>query len=596
MWVAGLLVVTLPLVMPTTVLVYPILPFPGLPMLMTPSLYPKMGNRPFDTPYQAPKPQPRPTKQQYKQQDDPTAYHTCHDHTAEWHEWEHGSSGTVKVKRNGSRLAAAPWDLKLVFTHPVSLQVYNGVADVSAGSEFQVAPPAWGLGRSSPSKEDRVSFKVTFPASGGPRPELEGIVVNGKYHKCPGHGGGGHTTYHNHPHTYLGAGAEGAHTHPDEHSHTHTGGNGGSSHTHTHGHEHDHSHGDGHTHSPGVGPHEHASQDHAHTRLKVEEQSHPAWPSKVLGLYILLADDDEDGFDSKAEWNPELFPWQQKAANVLFFTFIHPGTMEVPPSFQKLAASRGSNAEGSVPSDTVIMFAIGGYSYSLSPNPWTWLTSKEAAEEMAVNVAAWPEKYGCDGIDLDLEEGAGARREAGPNMIHFIRKIREIRKAAGLPRMTISQPTYGYPQVQAEIDVINASWDSDGSSSNVVDSVGLMVYEGTQALNYVKNYANGSGQWQGFPVTASAPTNTILLGAKGASSSSSITSLAKAAVEQDLLGIMVWYASVRNGFDYTPIWDASTHEDSISGYLNARSILDAGSSNVVPRSGLFDWSDYIRPQ
>ena len=77
----------------------------------------------------------------------------------------------------------------------------------------------------------------------------------------------------------------------------------------------------------------------------MEERSHPAWPSKVLGLYILLADDDEDGFDSNAEWNPELFPWQQKAANVLFFTFIHPGTMEVPPSFQKLAASRGSNAE-----------------------------------------------------------------------------------------------------------------------------------------------------------------------------------------------------------------------------------------------------------
>ena len=157
----------------------------------------------------------------------------------------------------------------------------------------------------------------------------------------------------------------------------------------------------------------------------------------------------------------------------------------------------------------MIMFAIGGYSYSLSPNPWTWLTSKEAAEEMAAKVAGWPEKYGCDGIDLDLEEGAGARRDAGPNMIHFIRKIREIRETAGLPRMIISQPTYGYPQVklkikhnnaffqvQAEIDVINASWDSEGSSSNLADSVGLMVYEGTQALNYVKNYANGSGQWQ----------------------------------------------------------------------------------------------------
>merc|ERR1712212_692587 len=569
MQVAGLLVVLLPLVLPTTVLYYPILPFPRLPMLMTPSLYPKMGNRPFGN--------------TIEKKEVTTPYHTCHDHTAEWHEWEHGSSGTIKVKRNGSRLAASPWDLKLVFTHPVNLQVYNGVADVSAGSEFKVAPPPWGLGRSSPGKEDRVSFKVNFPATGGPRPELEGIVVNGKYHKCPGH-----TTYHDtgRPHTHHG-------DHTREHSHTHT--HGGSIHTHTHDHEHDHSHGDGHTHSPGVGSHEHASQEHAHTRLKVEERSHPAWPSKVLGLYILLADDDEDGFDSNAEWNPELFPWQQKAANVLFFTFIHPGTMEVPPSFQKLAASRGSNAEGSVPSDTVIMFAIGGYSYSLSPNPWHWLTSKEAAEEMAVTVAGWPEKYGCDGIDLDLEEGAGARREAGPNMIHFIRKIREIRKAAGLTRMIISQPTYGYPQVQAEIDVINASWDSDGSSSNLADSVGLMVYEGTQALNYVKNYANGSGQWQGFPVTASAPTNTILLGAKGASSSSSITSLAKAAVDQDLLGIMVWYASVRNGFDYTPVWDASTHEDSISGYLNARSILDAGSSSVVPRS-LIDWTAYIRPQ
>ena len=89
-----------------------------------------------------------------------------------------------------------------------------------------------------------------------------------------------------------------------------------------------------------------------------------------------------------------------------------------------------------------------------------------------------------------------------------------------------------------------------------------------------------------------------MLGAKGASSSSAITSLAKAAVDQDLLGIMVWYASVRNGFDYTPVWDASTHEDSIAGYLNARSILDTGSSSntAVPRSSLFDWEPYIRAQ
>ena len=57
--------------------------------------------------------------------------------------------------------------------------------------------------------------------------------------------------------------------------------------------------------------------------------SHAAWPKKVLGVYILLADDDEDGYESQAEWEPQLFEWQQQAANVLFFTFIHPDTMEV---------------------------------------------------------------------------------------------------------------------------------------------------------------------------------------------------------------------------------------------------------------------------
>ena len=69
-------------------------------------------------------------------------------------------------------------------------------------------------------------------------------------------------------------------------------------------------------------------------------------------------------------------------------------------------------------------------------------------------------------------------------------------------------------QVQAEIDVINASWDSDGNSAGLADSIGLMVYEGTQALNYVKNYAAGADQWQGFPIQCRAPSNTILLGAK----------------------------------------------------------------------------------
>ena len=85
---------------------------------------------------------------------------------------------------------------------------------------------------------------------------------------------------------------------------------------------------------------------------------------------------------------------------------------------------------------------VGGYAYSLDPNPWHWLTSRAAAEAMAERVAAWPALYGCDGVDLDLEEGAGKHKEAGPNMVHFIRKLKQL-----APGIIVTQPVYGYPQV-----------------------------------------------------------------------------------------------------------------------------------------------------
>merc|ERR1719340_278979 len=304
--------------------------------------------------------------------------------------------------------------------------------------------------------------------------------------------------------------------------------------------------------------------------------SHPVWPTKVLGLYILLADDSEELYESDADWDPRLFPWQQEASNVLFFTFIHPDTMEVPPSYQKLAASRGSGAPGSVPANTGIMFAIGGYAYSIKPNPWHWLTSKAAAEEMAEKVATWPELYGCDGIDLDLEEGAGSNKIAGPNMVHFVRKLKQLN-----PSMIVSQPTYGWPQVQAEMDVINESWDSDGNKKNIADSIGLMVYEGTNSLNYIKNY-DSSKRWQGHPISAAVPNNAILLGAKGVTSSSAIQELARRCLADALLGIMVWYASVENGFQYKPSaqWDATTKPDSISGYKAAMQMFRQGGRAV----------------
>ena len=49
-------------------------------------------------------------------------------------------------------------------------------------------------------------------------------------------------------------------------------------------------------------------------------------------------------------------------------------------------------------------------------------------------------------------------------------------------------------QIHAEIDVINASWDTKGNSKNLTDTIGLMVYEGTNSLNYVKNYVAGTKQ------------------------------------------------------------------------------------------------------
>merc|ERR1712141_82060 len=197
--------------------------------------------------------------------------------------------------------------------------------------------------------------------------------------------------------------------------------------------------------------------------------------------------------------------------------------------------------------------------------------SRDKAEEMAEVVATWPDLYNCDGIDLDIESGAGDHKEAGPNMVHFIRKLRELQ-----PNIIVSQPTYGYPQVHAEDDVINESCkDKSLPSNNLIDSVGLMVYEGTQALQYVKNYAEATSQWEGFPIHCDTPYHNILLGCKGSAGPSSIDTLATETLRQDLSGIMVWYASVQNGFQYEGSWDASTSEKSQQAYIEAMKKLNS---------------------
>ena len=189
---------------------------------------------------------------------------------------------------------------------------------------------------------------------------------------------------------------------------------------------------------------------------------------------------------------------------------------------------------------------------------------------MAEIVATWVPDFGIDGIDLDIEQGAGDQWEAGPNLGHFMKRLREIH-----PDIIISVPTYGFPQVQAEIDVINLSWNVGATSNNYGDSIGIMVYLGSDSLNYVENFAHGSEQFDSA-ITVDVPYEAIMLGANGKTTNGPIVDMANEVVRQDLLGIMVWFGSVKNGPIYGDASDASQCEACQESYIQARAIMNGG--------------------
>merc|ERR1719183_707891 len=76
---------------------------------------------------------------------------------------------------------------------------------------------------------------------------------------------------------------------------------------------------------------------------------------------------------------------------------------------------------------------------------------------------------------------------------------------------------------------------------SAVDSIGIMVYEGTGSLDCVPNYINGNPN---KPIHVQVPPQKVMVGAGGQASAKTIETLAKAARAQNLGGIMVWYASV----------------------------------------------------
>jgi hypothetical protein len=289
-----------------------------------------------------------------------------------------------------------------------------------------------------------------------------------------------------------------------------------------------------------------------------DQYAERAFTKGSVGLYSLLADDGDITYKTNTNWQPSLHPYQQKGFNTLYLTFIRPDTLEVPASFINLTRTRGQGTPGAVPADTKIIFAIGGIAYSESINPWPWLTSAEAARNAARRVVQWKQIYGADGIDLDIEEGAGNASAAGQNLIEFVRELKRID-----PQFLVTLPVYGYPQIDAANKLVNAAFGPNGEDFNLLDSVGIMVYEDTQALNYIGNYAKlpGVGRWDGFPISADVPKKKIFLGIKGSASNGTISAMSAAIDAQGLGGMMAWYGSLLNqgqgALQYARDWDSS---------------------------------------
>jgi len=247
-------------------------------------------------------------------------------------------------------------------------------------------------------------------------------------------------------------------------------------------------------------------------------------PDKVVGLYLLVADDDWP-YKSSTKWVPKL-PDYMSTVNVLWLAFVNPADMPaLPPAMASIGHNRPSGTQK-------VIASVGGEAYSASAS-WPWLASTEAAEAMAAQVVQWKSKYGIDGIDLDIEGN-----QPGPTALAFAKKVKELD-----PTFIVTQPVFGSPQIKEENYMVNQVF-AKSADHTTIDKIGIMVYEGTGSLQYVKDYVNGTKQWQGFPIHVDVPPQQVMLGAGGQASASTITALAQAAHDQNLDGIMVWYASV----------------------------------------------------
>eukprot|EP01084_Bolivina_argentea_P235913 396832_1 len=158
---------------------------------------------------------------------------------------------------------------------------------------------------------------------------------------------------------------------------------------------------------------------------------------------------------------------------------------------------------------------------------------------MAAQVATWDTKYGADGIDLDIEGNAGSTANGGANMVFFAKKLRELNH-----NFIITQPVYGYPQIDSENDIVNAAFTVDSKSNGLIDSVDIMYYEDLGSLQYVSNYANGTSKGSWWPIQVNVPYENILVSIQGTAADSVVQQMANAVMQQQLGGFFVWSASV----------------------------------------------------
>ena len=271
-------------------------------------------------------------------------------------------------------------------------------------------------------------------------------------------------------------------------------------------------------------------------------------PSFMRGVYLLLADTEESvktssgSVPSTGNWQPKISSWIHEY-NVVFFTFIN-SDMKVPQSFENARTS------GQFQAGTKIVYSIGGYSYSANVKAWknTFSNPKQLASE----VAQWK----CDGIDIDIETGAGGDVAFSTNLLIFTKELRRLRND-----MIITMAVFGYPQVFSQSLIVVNSWKVDGTFNNLIDSVGIMVYDDTQSLKWVGQYTGESCTpgWCALCSNANVGTpcskvakKQVIGGLGGNASQQNVNTLCSSGTG----GYMVWYASADNGFQYEKDVDA----------------------------------------